>query len=355
MPCDDAIADYMAAGFNTFITVATPGPNSLGGTILIDFGDGRGPVNGFCAGTVGGGINPITWQGEVFGATLGPGEHDLSFTGGSVDCDLAVTVSASGAQLDYGPTAGGDCVAPAGSMSPSASVTSPTTVAAQDPTSSAPGSDCQVLLDAVEAGDTNVGADEVSGCTPAELDALTAMLPEDSPIRQQRERGVPWWMILLAIGLVAIALVFRALAPDPSDPLTWLPGGKLTKVKKATKGFKFPPGKKPVPYSGKAANTARAKADPSLKRREYDYTSPGGTDDDARDLFKSLTHEDPSNLPTDPRLGGVKVDTPDGRTVTYRPADAHPEGHAKVEIDYQRTKQSTGKRNHVKITFPGMP
>ncbi|MGD9751358.1 MAG: S8 family serine peptidase [Acidimicrobiia bacterium] len=294
----------------------------------------------------------------------------------------------------------------------------PTTPVGNSPSTSSPGSETTAArrgralewpLRAVyrQAPNTRTaGADTDAAVTGDPSDVL----PADSPIRKARQRGVPWGLIALATLGVAGVLVARALAPDPRDPLTWLPFTKAAKLARAAKRYRFPAGKKPrlmgrtkaqahaaqaepapprdpdggevIPGSdrdglpahprdpfkfapdrmprtveGTKAQTAAAKANPGARERLLDYEVPGGTDREARDFFEHLTGHRPENLPADPTVrggAGVRFETPDGRTIIYGPSTGNP-AHSKVEIHYTKLKKTSFKTTQVKLTFSGPP
>jgi PKD repeat protein len=106
----------------------------------------------------------------------------------------------------------------------------------------------------------NVSGPNVNAEDEKALDEAVAALPEDSPIRRARESGYSWTVILLALGLTVAALLAMAFAPDPANPLTYLPGGKALKIKLKLPMKPFAPQGGIHPRTGKPMPSKRAAA-----------------------------------------------------------------------------------------------
>jgi PKD repeat protein len=115
----------------------------------------------------------------------------------------------------------------------------------------------------------NVSGPNLSAEDEKALDEAVGALPEDSPIRQARESGYSWTVILLALGLTVVALLAMAFAPDPTNPLTYLPGGKALKIKLGLPRKPFTPKGGIHPTTGKAM--------PSKRAAEPGFSSVGGS------------------------------------------------------------------------------
>jgi PKD repeat protein len=133
----------------------------------------------------------------------------------------------------------------------------------------------------------NVTGPNLSAEDEKALDEAVGALPEDSPIRQARERGYTWTVILVALGLTVVALLAMAFAPDPTNPLTYLPGGKALKIKLGLPRKPFTPAGGLHPATGRPM--------PSKRAAEPGFSSVGKPD--------PTGGQPPAKKPADPDTG----------------------------------------------------